>query len=298
MNKVILYSDMHVGADRVNLDLIIKTLEWINQVALERNISLKYNLGDLLDFYNHTKSKMRITPEFFSMLSKFGSLLEGHVILRGNHEYHEEGDLLTVFELFGAEVIVEPKEISIGGKSILFMPFYDDLGIRNIKYNFKQTGYDYVFGHYDISGASFESGFKDVRKDSDILNLFSFDRMYIGHYHIRQQIRTNIWSIGSCQSRAKTNNPERMGITILDIETGETEFLENPYAVYNYSEEVATVGVIKETAKKYNVLDEIDNFKLEKTGLDAIIDYTERKRGTYDESIIDYTIEYLESLKK
>ena len=40
------------------------------------------------------------------------------------YEYNEEGDLLPVFNIFGATTICEPTEIEIDGKSILLMPFY------------------------------------------------------------------------------------------------------------------------------------------------------------------------------
>lgn len=297
MSKIIMYSDMHIGAERVDLKKIVETLKFVNNLAKERNIETIFNLGDTLDFYNHTKSKMKITPELMSVIQEFGEHIKGHYILRGNHEYHEEGDLITVFDLFGAKSVCEPLELNIAGKSLLMMPFYEDVAIRDLTYPFKKE-YDYVFGHYDISGASFESGFQDVRNDSNILNLFGFGTMYIGHYHIRQQIRLNIHSIGSCQSRVKTDNETKMGITILDVLTGETEFIENPFAEYNPSESVKIVGTQYETRKKYNLLEEIDNFKLEKTGIDVIIDYTATKRGTYDDTILDYTLEYLEGLKR
>lgn len=298
MSKIIMYSDMHIGAERVDIEKIIQTLIWVNKLAEQRNIDYIFNLGDLFDFYNHTKSKMKITPEFMATLNQFGSYLKGHYVLRGNHEFHEEGDLLTVLELFGAKVVVEPLELIVDNKNLLMMPYYDDLSLNKLDFNNYIKDYDYVFGHYDISGASFESGYSDVRKDSDILSVFKFDKMYIGHYHIRQQIRSNIWSIGSCQSRVKSDNESKMGVTILDVLTGETEFIENPYAEYNPSDSVKIIGTQYATSKKYNLLDEIDNFKLEKTGLDAIIDYTHTKRGVYDDTIIEYTIEYLEGLKK
>lgn len=297
MSKIIVYSDLHVGAERASIPKVISTIKEVNKIALERKIEKIFNFGDTFDFYNHNKRKMKITPELMTIVQQMGPHMKGHTVLRGNHEYHEEGDLLTVFDSFGVNTICKPTEISIDGKSILLMPFVEDIDLNKLDYEFKEY-YDYVFGHYDISGASFESGFKDVRKDSGILGLFKFGKMFIGHYHIRQQIRSNIWSVGSSQSRVKTDNPTKMGFTILDIETGETEFIENPHAEYNPSESVKIIGTQYETSKKYNLLDEIDNFKLEKTGLDAIIDYTNSKRGSYDESIIDYTIEYLEGLKR
>jgi hypothetical protein len=240
---------------------------------------------------------MKITPELMSMVEKLGPYLRNHIILRGNHEYHEEGDLIPVFNIFEAQTICEPTEFTISNKSVLFMPYYDDAELSKLTFKFKEE-YDYVFAHLDISGASFESGFKDPSNDSLALNMFKFKKMFIGHYHIRQQIRTNIWSVGSSQSRVKTDNETKMGFTILDIETGEVEFIENPFAEYSVSDTVKNIGTQYNTSKKYNLLEEIDNFKLEKTGIDAIIDYTNTKRGVYDDSILEYTVEYLEGLKR
>ena len=297
MSKILVYSDLHAESNRVDINKIVGTLEFVNNLAKERGIKHIFNFGDTLDFYNHTKSKMKISPELMTLLNKIGPHMNGHTMLRGNHEYNEEGDLLVVFNIFGATTICKPTEIEIDGKSILLMPFYEDKDVDKLTFNFKEK-YDYVFGHFDISGASFESGFKDAGDDSHILELFGFDKMFVGHYHIRQQIRKNIWGVGSSQSRVRTDNDAKMGFTIIDIETGEMEFIENPFADYRPSNTVKYVGTQYEARKKYNLLDEIENFKLEKTGLDAIIDYTNTKRGVYDEVIIDYTIEYLEGLKR
>jgi DNA repair exonuclease SbcCD nuclease subunit len=292
-----MYSDLHIGADRVDINKIKETLRWINNIAKEKGVSCIFNLGDTFDFYNHTKSKMRITPSLIADLNTFAYEFKDHFVLRGNHEFHEEGDLITVLDLYRAHPIINPTEAVIDNKTLLLMPYYEDIYVDKIDYEFKDK-YDYVFGHYDISGASFESGYRDTGKDSSILNKFSFDYMYIGHYHIRQKIRSNIESIGSCQSRVKSDNASLMGITILDVKTGETEFIENPYAEYNINEELKTVGTKYQASKKYNILEEVDNFKLEKTGIDAILDYVNSKRGNYDEVITDYVIYYLEELKK
>jgi hypothetical protein len=297
MSKILIYSDIHIGAERVSVDKVISTLNFVNDLAKEKGITKIFNFGDTFDFFNHTKSKMKITPELMTIIQQIGPYMENHVILRGNHEYNEEGDLIVVFNIFGALTVCEPMEIEIDGRSILLLPFYEDKDIDKISFKFKDY-YDYVFAHLDISGASFESGFKDVNEDSSLLTKFKFGSMYIGHYHIRQQIRSNIWSVGSCQSRVRTDNPTRMGFTILDLDTGEMEFIENPFAEYNSSESIKYVGTQYEATKKYNLLEEIDNFKLEKTGIDVIIDYTKTKKGVYDDSIIDYTIDYLEGLKR
>ena len=168
-----MYSDLHIGAERVDINKVRETLRWINKLAEEKSVSYVFNLGDTFDFYNHTKSKMRITPSLIAMLNSFASEFKDHYILRGNHEFHEEGDLITVLDMYGGKPVVEPTEIVVGNKSLLLMPYYEDIYIDKLNYKFKDK-YNYVFGHYDISGASFESGYQDVSKDSDILKKFSF----------------------------------------------------------------------------------------------------------------------------
>lgn len=284
MPKILMYSDLHIGAPRVSLDKVVDTLIWINQVASQRNCELIFNLGDTFDFYNHTKSKMSLTPSMIRDLEKYGSLIKGHYILRGNHEYNEQGDLIDIFKGYGGIPVTEPKFIE--SLDILLLPYNED------RYNLEYNKYKYIFGHYDISGAMFESGARDESEDSLELSGLSWDMMFIGHYHIKQKIRDNIISIGAVQSRVRSNNLEKMGITILDTSTGCWEFIENPYAEYEVPENNK-----KEERKTTSLGIEVDNFKLEKSGLEAIIEYTKSKKGTYEDSIVDYTIEFLESLR-
>lgn len=293
MAKILIYSDLHIGATRVSLDKIKQTLEWINMVAKEQQVSHILNLGDTFDFYNHTKSKMRISPKLISELNDYGHLFYGHTILRGNHEFHEEGDLLEVLALFGADVITEPKVWTTHENpgtendcwtEMLLLPY--DEKPTDKKYNVK-----YVFTHCDIKGAKFESGFEDDTDDSIILKNVKYEYAFDGHYHIKQQIRNNIYGVGAVQSRVKSNNVERMGVTILDTYTNERTFIENPYAEYEVSNTERTYNYsFKEDS---SLMEELDNFKLEKTGIDAFVSYLESKRGTYDNDLISFVIEYL-----
>ena len=289
MSKILIYSDLHIGATRVSLDKIKQTLEWINMVGKEQRVSAIVNLGDTFDFYNHTKSKMRISPKLITELESYGHLFYEHVILRGNHEFHEEGDLLDVLRLFGAEIITEPKEWQTKESEtewtkILLLP-YDE------KPTDKNYDVDYVFTHCDIKGAKFESGFEDETEDSDILKNVKYKMVLDGHYHIEQQVRSNVYCVGATQSRVKSNNAKKMGIHILDTYTGKMEFIENPYAEYNVAETERTYNYhFKEDS---DLMDEIENFKLEKTGLEVFINHLESKRGTYDNDLLDYVIEYL-----
>ncbi len=283
-SKILIYSDLHIGASRVSLDKIKQTLEWINMVAGQKEVSRILNLGDTFDFYNHTKSKMRISPKLISELDSYGYLFYNHIILRGNHEFHEEGDLLEVLKLYKAIIVTEPKTLEGYDKNILLLP-YDEKPTKE-KYNV-----DYVFTHCDIKGAKFESGFIDETEDSDILKNVKYRMCLDGHYHIKQKVRDGVYCVGATQSRVKSNNIEKMGIHILDVYTGELEFIENPYAEYEVSDTPRTYNYnFKEDS---NLMEEIDNFKLEKNGVDAFIEYLESKRGTYDSNLISYVVDFL-----
>lgn len=287
--KILIYSDLHIGATRVSLEKIKQTLEWINEIAKEEEVSQIINLGDTFDFYNHTKSKMRISPKQISELDDYGRLFKGHTIIRGNHEFHEEGDLLEVLNLYGANIITEPEQHLISSEAkeftTLFLP-YDEKPTKK-KYNV-----DYVFTHCDIKGAKFESGFEDDTEDSDILkNVKCKILIFNGHYHIKQWARKDVYCVGATQSRVKSNNTELMGITIYDFETAELKFIPNPYAEYEVSETQRTYNyTFKEDS---NIMEEIENFKLEKNGTEAFIEYLESKRGTYDNDLISYVIDFL-----
>ncbi len=92
MARLLLYGDLHIGASRADNDKIIKTIDFVNQTAKIKEVDGIINMGDTLDCSGGRKQLLN--PFIISLLQKLD--FSEHYILRGNHEYHIDGDLLSV----------------------------------------------------------------------------------------------------------------------------------------------------------------------------------------------------------
>jgi len=244
MAKLLLYGDLHIGASRAENDKIINTIDFINKTAHQENVDGIINLGDTLDCSGGRKQILN--PTIITLLNKLD--LSEHYILRGNHEYHAEGDLLSILK---CKKFIDIPSIIFDCLFVPYTKIYDSSLYPN-------KSFKYVFSHCDIHGGLYDNGHQYTGKSNRILDFVKYEKLYIGHYHIRQEISGNVFSIGATQSRIKSNNNSPLGITILDTLTDKTIFIENPYSYY----EVIPVNQKNFTPSEfidnpdYNVLDD------------------------------------------
>jgi hypothetical protein len=218
MAKLLLYGDLHIGASRVDNDKILKTIDFVNQTAKAEKVDGIINMGDTLDCSGGRKQLLN--PATISLLQQLD--FSEHYILRGNHEYHMDGDLLTVLNC--KQFIDKPTIIF----DCLFIPY-----TRRIdKSLYPNHTFKFAFSHCDFQGGRYDNGHEYKGKSDKILDGVNYEKLYLGHYHIRQQITKNVHAIGATQSRIKSSNDEPMGITILDTMSDRTVFFENPYAYF------------------------------------------------------------------
>ena len=175
-------------------------------------------MGDTLDCSGGRKQLLN--PAIISLLQKLD--FSEHYILRGNHEYHTDGDLLSVLNC--KQFIEKPTIIF----DCLFIPYTRQID----KSLYPGKTFKYAFSHCDFQGGRYDNGHEYQGKSDKILDGVSYEKLYLGHYHIRQQIAKNVYAIGATQSRIKSSNDEPMGITILDTETDKVGFFENLYAYF------------------------------------------------------------------
>ncbi len=220
MVKLLLYGDLHIGASRVDSDKIIKTIEFINQTAKDLKIDGIINMGDTLDCSGGRKQILN--PYIIALLQKLD--FSNHYVLRGNHEYHRAGDLLSVLQC--KQFIDDPV--------ILYDCFFIPYTKKINKDLYPNQSFKFVFSHCNFHGGRYDNGYEYTGRSDKILDGVSYETLYLGHYHIRQQINKNVFSIGATQSRIKSSNDEPMGITILNTISGKTDFIENPHAYFEY----------------------------------------------------------------
>ena len=124
------------------------------------------------------------------------------------------------------KIYYEPIVEVIDGKTCLFNPWVENS--EKEKELLSGVNVDYVFGHLEIGGSqmSNRSGvkieFAGGIKQSDFKN----SQVYAGHIHIKQDNK-NIHYVGNPYHKDRGDRENQKGITVLDLNSGETSFIEN-----------------------------------------------------------------------
>lgn len=171
------------------------------------------------DFFNRDV----LNAEEISCLKEIKETIDfsNWIFLQGNHGYSGGFDVMGVFE---QNVISVPTKMNLGGRKCLFLPFKsttDDI----------DDDYDIIFGHIGIEGVPFGAkGFlpKDIQEHCKLfLN---------GHLHNKLNFAEGCWNIGSLTAQNFSDECQgaEKGAWILDTDTLEITFYENPYAFNFY----------------------------------------------------------------
>lgn len=230
--KYALITDTHWGArgdhlgfldyfERFHNDIFFPTLE-------ERKIQNIIHLGDLVDrrkYINYfTASRLRHC--FLDRLAGYTC-----TIIAGNHDtYHKNtNDVNALKELVEgrARVISEPCEED----NFLWLPWINSSNEKRAIELIEASNARFVFGHLQLKGFEMHVGsFADDGLDSALLS--KFEGVYSGHFH-HKSTRNNVHYLGAPYEITWSDYSDLRGFHIFDSETGELEFIQNPYSMFH-----------------------------------------------------------------
>jgi hypothetical protein len=125
-------------------------------------------------------------------------------------------------------IVSSIEELTLNGKKILMVPWLiKDTQYYNDFFNIVNSNkkYDLCFGHFAIN--TFEQVPNMVESKGFPIETFkNFTQVYSGHFHIRNKIE-NIQYLGSPYEITWNDFGNPKGMTILDLDTMEQEFVEN-----------------------------------------------------------------------
>lgn len=186
-------------------------------------------LGDLFD--NRDIIPIHLMNYAMDQVERISKIAPFHIII-GNHDcWSKSSDEINSVRPFKwiPNVFIYDKVSKIEhlGKKILFMPYIDKKKdqIRIINEN---KDCDYLFCHSDLNGAKMHltsSGHKNLDK-IDIDEFSGFDGVYSGHIHLYQR-NNNFIFVGSIFQMDRNDYGNQKGITVLNIENGDDEFIPN-----------------------------------------------------------------------
>jgi DNA repair exonuclease SbcCD nuclease subunit len=229
-------TDTHFGVYLNNLD------KWQNMMEstfyefvipfLKKNVQegdILIHLGDLFD--NRTSIPIITLNKVEKILKEISQILPIHMIV-GNHDLFNKGsnevNSVRLFSYISDNIYVYEKThtLEIFDKKLVLMPWVEkrlDM-IEEIKNN---SG-DYLFCHSDLNGCRMHLT-SVAHRNSDKIDVYEFKkfkRVFSGHVHIRQ-VSENFEFIGSLYQMDRNDYGDQKGITILDLESGETQFVPN-----------------------------------------------------------------------
>ena len=236
--KIALITDQHLDGRKGNLafwnyfqkfydDIFFPTLE-------KEGVRTIIDLGDTFDNRKSMDFNTfnRVNENYFKRLKDY----EVHMIL-GNHcTYYKNTNRINSPELLleqyrNIRIYSEPKEILLGGKVFLMMPWINQENKAECLRLIANSEADIMCGHLECDGfevtpgMKFDGGFKV----SDFKN---FKRVWSGHFHHKSK-HGNVQYLGNPYQMFWNDYKDTRGFHIYDTETDKLKFIKNPYEIFD-----------------------------------------------------------------
>lgn len=239
--KIAIITDMHIGVrgdSRIFLDHQEKFFKEIFFPYLDENsITTVLDLGDTFDrrkFVNYVTLK-RGKEFFFDELAKRN--IEYHAVV-GNHSvYFTNTNQVNSMDLLLKEYsnfhIYEhgPKDLTFGSTNVTMVPWITKDNAEECYEAIKNSSAHILMGHFEIKGFEMMKG--TVCEHGLEVNIFSsFESVYSGHFH-HPSTYGNIKYLGAPYEMTWSDYNGKRGFHILDTETRDLEWIENPFKIYH-----------------------------------------------------------------
>lgn len=236
--KIALINDSHWSArgdSQIFLDYFMKFFDDVFFPYLkEHNINTIIHAGDFMDrrkFVNFN-SLHQVRTKFLNQLHD--NNIEMHCIL-GNHDvyYRNTNKVNSLVELFKNDfnIYEKPVVVNFDGLNIAFLPWVNKENYDESIEFIKTAEAPFLIGHLELDGYEVIRGVKfDGGLDPKLFK--RYERVLSGHFHCRQE-RENIYYMGTQYQITFSDLNETKGFHILDTDTREVEFIENPYRMFH-----------------------------------------------------------------
>ena len=296
--KIALITDQHLDGRKGNLafwNYFQKFYDEIFFPTLEKKgVRTIIDLGDTFDNrksmdYNTFN---RVDTNYFQRLKDY----EVHMIL-GNHcTYYKDTNKINSPELLlekyrNIRVYSEPKEILLGGKVFLMMPWINSGNKEDCLRKISTSEADIMCGHLECDGfevtpgMKFEGGFKV----SDFKN---FKRVWSGHFHHKSK-HGNVQYLGNPYQMFWNDYKDTRGFHIYDTESDKLKFIKNPFEIFDkiiYDD--SSVDYNKQDVRSYQdkyikiIVDHKQDYQMFETLVDRLYNL-----GVHDVKIVETLVD-------
>lgn len=238
--KIALITDTHWGVRNDNLAFLNNSKLFLDNTFfpyLEKHgIRNVVHLGDLVDRrkYINFNTANRLKEDFLDPL--LGRNLDVHLIA-GNHDtyFKNTNEINALRELVYGKYPFHiydryAETVTFDNLPIVFIPWICDDNNKQILSAIENANTSVCAGHLEIQGFEMYRG-SIVSHGSDRSLFGRFDMVLSGHYHHRSTDGT-IFYLGSHGEFTWSDYDDPRGFHILDTETRELTFIENPYKMF------------------------------------------------------------------
>lgn len=232
MSKVCILGDLHLALKNGSAIFSKHQQKFFDNVLFPFLEKTKYPVWQLGDLFDQRKFINFIGLN--SAINGFFDKMPDHVkviTLLGNHDIsYKETLRVNSPELliadYGYTIVTDP--ITVNG--VDYIPWICDENRDEITSFIKKSRSRICCGHFEISGFSMQRGIPA----HDGLAVDTFDKYDIvlsGHFHTRST-KGNITYVGTPYELTWADHKDPKGFHVLDTDTLEIEFIENPYTLY------------------------------------------------------------------
>jgi len=265
--RIALITDTHFGArsDSIPFDNFFKSFydNCFFPKLEEQGIKTVIHLGDIFDRRKYINfNTLKSCKEYF--FDKAKELEIDIHLIPGNHDtyFKNTNEInspnLLLREYDNIKLYEQPSEVIFGWQKILFMPWICSDNYQQSRTAMEETDATVCFGHFELAGFQMYKGVKNEHgMDPSIFN--TFDLVCSGHFHHRDR-NGNIYYLGNPYEITWSDYDDPRGFHILDSESLEFEFIQNPYNMFH--------KIYYDDSKE---MEKIDYEKLERTCVKVIV---------------------------
>jgi len=239
-HKVALITDTHFGVrkgSQIFHDYFEKFyIETFFPTLRKHDITSCIHLGDVfdvrkgIDYWSLDWSK-RV---FFDTLRAEG--IDTHLIV-GNHDIFYKNSLklnalsLNLREYENLAIYDRPETVTIEGTPIFMVPWICEDNAELFSRRLDESNANLCMGHLELAGFYANKDYQ-CQHGTDSKVFSKFDTVLSGHFH-KKSTNGNITYLGNAYQLYWNDLNEVRGFHILDLETGEMEFIENPNTMFH-----------------------------------------------------------------
>jgi 3',5'-cyclic AMP phosphodiesterase CpdA len=239
--KIALITDTHWGVRNDQIAFLDNNKKFLDDIFFPylntHSIDTIIHLGDLVDRrkYLNINTAKRLRTDFLDPIRNRN--LDFHILV-GNHDtYFKNTNSVNVLQ----ELLVDKypdfktydeyaKVVEFDGTKIMMLPWICDENRDIVLQQIGSTNAQICMGHLELAGFEMYRG--SPVSHGDDRGLFGrFDMVLSGHYHHRSS-SGNIFYLGSHAEFTWSDYDDPKGFHILDTETRELAFIENPYRMF------------------------------------------------------------------